>query len=171
MPALPYPTYGISNLYLFPFFQTREAYFKATGKEAPAYDPTKPVKCWFDPKAADSTARRIVYDRVLAIADNGMPLVGSDGKPFLEPMVLDKAVAANVNIAPKGPELLDQPATGTEIPCPVRALEPGEELYLQFGGTVAVRNKALWNSDIEVGFKGSDRALLQAIAEKLGIGL
>ncbi len=170
MPALPYPTYGISNLYLYPLFQTREAYFQATGKEAPAYDPTKPVKCWFDPRAADSPQRRIVYERTVAYADNGMPMVGPDGKPFLEPMVLDKAVAATVNIAPKGPELRDEPVTGVEIPVPVRALEPGEELYLQFGGTVAVRNNLLWAADVEVGFRGSDRALLQAVAEKLGIG-
>ncbi len=170
MPALPYPTYGISNLYLFPFFQTREAYFAHTGKEAPPYDPNKPVKSWFDPKAAESSSRRIVYERTVAYADNGMPLIGPDGKPFLEPMVLDRAVAANVNIAPKGPDLLDQPSTGLEIAVPCRPLEPGEELYLQFGGTVAVRNKALWAADVEVGFKGADRALLQAIAEKLGIG-
>jgi hypothetical protein len=169
MSALPYPTYGITHLYLFPVYQTREAYKQATGVEAPPYDPTKPLKSWFDPKAAESTSRKLVYERVIAYADNGMPLASLDGKPVLEPLLIDRLVAATVNIPPKGPNIPDAPTTGLEIPVPLRALYADEELYFQFGGSVAVKNKALFGQ-LEAGnFTAADRALLQAIAEKLGI--
>lgn len=38
----------LSSLYPFPLY-TRESYRAAFGKEPPPYDPTKPVKEWFDP--------------------------------------------------------------------------------------------------------------------------
>lgn len=170
MTALPYPTYGIHELYLFPVFQTREAYREATGQEPPPYDPHKPIKSWFDPKAADSPRRKVVYDNVLAIGENGYPLAGPDGKPMLEPLVIDKEQAATVNIPPKKPGTPDQPVTGHEVPVPLRALAPNEELYFQFGGSVAVRNKDLV-ARMQEGFTFEDRALLHRIAEKLGVSL
>jgi hypothetical protein len=168
MSALPYPIYGISNLYLFPVYQTREAYQKATGKEAPLYDASKPVKSWFDPKAAENPRRKLVYDSVLALADNGQVLADTDGKPLLEPLLIDREQAAAVNIPPKGPGILDAPQTGIEIPVPLRPLEAKEELCFQFGGVVAVRNKDLFPK-LEVAFTAEDRELLRAIARKLGI--
>lgn len=169
MTTLPYPTYGISNLYLFPVYQTREAYRQATGLEAPPYDPNRPLKSWFDPKAMDNPRRKIIYENVIAYAENGAPLVGPDGKPLLEPLVIDKDFAAVVNIPFKAPGVPDQPTTGLEIPAPLRAVEETEELFFQFGGTVAVKNKAAF-AELEVGgFSVSDRRLLLAMADKLGV--
>jgi hypothetical protein len=162
------PTYGISQLYLFPAFQTREAYRLATGMEAPPYDPSRPLKAWFDPKALENPRRKIVYENVIAYAANGAPLVGPDGKPVLEPLVIDREIAATVNIPPKGPGLPEQPVTGQEVPVPLRPLASNEELFFQFGGSVAVRNTDLIDN-MESGFTVRDRVLLRAIADKLGV--
>lgn len=167
---LPYPTYGISNLYLFPVFQTREAYRLAVGVEPPPYNERIPIKSWFDPDAAKNTRRKIIYENVIAYAENGAPLVDAAGKPMLEPLVLDVAIAGAVNIPFKAPGVPDQPTTGLEIPVPMRPLTDNEELFLQFGGTVAVKNKAAFAQLEQLGkFTDQDRSLLQAIAAKLGI--
>ncbi|MBL8229015.1 MAG: hypothetical protein JNL98_11075 [Bryobacterales bacterium] len=170
MATLPFPTYGISNLYLFPVYQTREAYRQATGMEPPPYDENKPVKSWFDPRAMENSRRKIVYENVIAYAANGAALVGPDGKPVLEPLMIDRDFAATVNIAPKAAGVPDVPHTGEEIPVPIRALEPNEELYFQFGGSVAVKNKDLFGKLTESGgFTAEDRILLRKIAEKIGV--
>jgi hypothetical protein len=168
MPALPYPVYGISNLYLFPVYQTREAYQQATGQEAPAYDPNQPVKSWFDPHAMESAKRKIIYDNVLALGDTGLPYAGPDGKPALEPLMLEKEVAARVNIPPKAVGKPDLPEKGFEIQVPLRPLEKNEEMFFQFGNIVAIKNTDLFPS-LEVGFTAQDRALLKTIAQKLGL--
>lgn len=166
------PQAGISELYLFPIYNTREAYQAATGKEPPPYDPNKPIKSWFDPAAASSPKRNMVYDRVIAYAPNGMPEVGADGKPFTEPLILAREWAATVNISPKvfsSAGVVDPPTTGQEVPVPLRALEPGEELFLQWGGTAAVKNTLLFG-DLPGSstFTPHDRSLLMAIAKKVG---
>ncbi|MCS7025598.1 MAG: hypothetical protein NZV14_12430 [Bryobacteraceae bacterium] len=170
MAALPYPTYGISHLYLFPVYQTREAFRQATGLEPPPYDEKKPIKSWFDPRALENPRRKIIYENVIGYASNGAPLVGPDGKPVLEPLVLDREFAATVNIPPKAPGVPDLPHTGEEIPVPLRPLEPNEELFFQFGGSVAVKNKDLFQKLAEsAGFSEQDRLLLRKIAAKLGV--
>jgi len=169
VPALPYPKYGLSNLYLFPYYQTREDYERAVGQAPPPWDPNRPPKYWFDPNARQSTRRNVVYDFVIATSESGTPLVGSDGKPMLDLLVLPKEEAATVNIPPK--DVANVPgADRPEVPCPLRALEPDEELFFDFGGIVAVKNKNLYPS-LEVGFTAEDRALLRAIAAKLGVSL
>jgi hypothetical protein len=168
MPALPQPVYGISNLYLFPVYQTREAYKQATGQDAPPYDPAKRLKAWFDPTAASNPRLKIIYDTVLSMDDQGHAIAGPDGKPMLEPQVIARDEAGRVNIPVKGPGIPDQPYTGPEWPVPLRALEPNEELFFQFMGIPAVKNKDLFPT-VESGFSGVDRKLLQAIAVKLGV--
>ncbi len=51
---LPQPTtpeYGLTALYLFTLYPTRDAYRAAFSAEPPAYDPAKPSKSWFDTSA------------------------------------------------------------------------------------------------------------------------
>jgi hypothetical protein len=164
LPALPFPKYSISNLFLFPVFGTREEYQRATGQEAPAWNPYRRPKYWFDPAARDSRTRRIVYTQALAEP----PIAGPDGKPMLDALVLDRDEAATVNIPPKGPGTTNTPGAGEpEIPCPMRPLEPNEELAFDFAGTIVVRNKDLYQS-LEVGFTQNDREMLKSIARKLG---
>lgn len=167
MPALPYPKYSLSHLYLFPYYQTREDYRRAVGQDPPEWDSNRPPKYWFDPNARQSARRNVVYDLVLATAENGSPLIGPDGKPMLDLLVLSKEEAATVNIPRK--DVSNVPgADRPEVPCPLRPLEPDEELFFDFGGVVAVKNRALYGQ-LEVGFNAEDRALLRAIAQKLGI--
>jgi hypothetical protein len=160
--------YGIEKLFLFPYFQTREEYQAATGIEPPKFDSTRPPKYWFDPAAKDATRRNVTYDQVIAYAASGSPLVGEDGQPLLELMMLNKDDAAAVNIPPKGLGFANiAGADKPEIPPPLRPLRADEELFFPFPGIVAVRIKGTLEPDR--GFTEEDRALLTAIARKLGV--
>lgn len=166
MPTLPYPKYGLQSLYLFTRYGGREEYQRAVGQEPPPWNPHRPPKYWFDPAASSSQRRNVVYDLALVTSSSGSAIAGPDGKPMLDVLVLKKEEAATVNIPPDGPT--EGPAWEPEVQVPLRPLEPGEELFFDFGGGVAVKNVALFAA-LEVGFKNEDRILLKAIARKLGI--
>jgi hypothetical protein len=161
--------YPISNLYVFPVFQTREEYFKATGEEAPAWDPYKPVKIWFDPAARTTRSRTVLYDNVLLYDKNGQVLSDEKGRPLLDQLALLREEAAQVNMLPS--ERMVDYGPGSKvapIPVPMRALKPNEELVFTFGGVVAVRNKDTYRNSVNA-FTVEDRALLEKIAQKLGV--
>ncbi|MCS7042546.1 MAG: hypothetical protein N2036_03970 [Bryobacteraceae bacterium] len=167
MAALPLPKYGLQELYLFPYFQTREQYKAMTGEEPPPFDPTRPAQCWYDPEALKSSRRVIVYENALAIDENGVPKRGPDGKPYFEPLALPKHEAATVNIPYK--QRANEPSSGLpDVPVPCRALHDDEELAFDFGGVVVVKNKNFANEEV-VGFTRGDRELLRAIAKKLNV--
>lgn len=169
MAALPKATYGIHNLYLFPYYQTRDQYLNATGKEAPEFDPTRPPKFWADPSTVETSPgrRNIVYENVIAYNERGLPIAGPDGKPMLESMALLKIDAASVNIPKK--LAANEPGTDVpEIPPPMRSLHPDEYLDFDFGGIVVVRNRNFDNQKPAT-FSIEDRELLRAIARKLGV--
>ncbi len=165
MPALPYPKYGLKSLYLFPYYQSRQDYRQATGQEPPPWDPDRAPKGWLDSGASSSPRRNVVYDLALVTGPTGTPVAGPDGQPVLDVLVLKKEVAATVNIPPQGTNVpgADEP----EVQCPLRPLEPDEELFFDIGGVVTVKNVTLFAA-FEVGFTAQDRALLKAIAKKLG---
>jgi hypothetical protein len=166
MPALPRPQYGIENLYLFPCYGTPDAYQRATGHAAPPWNPNRAPKLWEDPKAKDAPKRTIVYDQALVLDDKGVPEAGPDGSPLLDLLVLNKDEAATVNIPP---DIGNIPGASVPmVPPPLRALEPNEQLFFPIGGLVAVKNLDLY-PQLEVGFTAQDRALLNAIAKKLGL--
>ena len=166
MPALPYPKYGLKSLYLFPYYQTREDYRQATGQEPPPWDPNRPPKYWRDPSALSSPRRNVIYDYVLATGPTGTPVAGLDGKPVLDLLVLRKEDAATVNLPPLATNVPG--ADVPEVPCPLRPLEPEEELFFDIGGVVTVKNVTLYAA-LEVGFTAQDRLLLRGIARKLGL--
>lgn len=156
------PKYGIKELYLFPYYQTREEFERLTGLVCPGWIPNRRPKYWFDPAAERCEEDEVIYD--LAYRGN----IDAEGKPKLKRLILYKFEAATVNIPPSATNVpgADQP----EIPCPVRALEDGEELAFGFGGVVEVRNKALYAQATQGGdFTEADRALLKAIGKKLGV--
>ena len=160
--------YGIERLYLFPYYQTREAYQKATGVEPPKFDGAKPPKLWADPAAKDSIRRNMAYDRVISYAVNGALLFDDNDKPMLEGLVLNKDEAATVNIPPKGLGMANIPgADRPEIPPPLRALGADEEFFVPFPGIIGVRIKGTLEPDR--GFTEEDRTLLLAVARKLGV--
>ncbi|MBL8236232.1 MAG: hypothetical protein JNM66_02350 [Bryobacterales bacterium] len=160
--------YGIERLYVFPYYQTREEYQKATGVEPPKFDGTRAPKYWFDPAAKESTRRNMAYDHILSYAVNGSPLFDDNGKPMLEVLMLNKDEAATVNIPPKGLGMANIPgADKPEIPPPLRALNADEEFFVPFPGIIGVRIKNSLEPDR--GFTEEDRAILMAIAKKLGV--
>ncbi|MGE5645909.1 MAG: hypothetical protein ACM336_08980 [Acidobacteriota bacterium] len=168
MPALNRPTYGISELYLFSYYQTREAYEKATGKTCPPWDKMRRPQRWEDPSAEDAADDFVVYDSVLAVdMKTGEPLAGPDGQPYTKRLILPKLAAASVNIPPNGANV--EGAEVPEYPCPLRPLEPNEALYFGLLGIPAVKNTDLYDAQSAGGFTANDRALLQAIAKKLGV--
>jgi len=166
MPALPFPKYGIRELYLFPYYDTRERYQAETGMEPPPFNPEKPPKYWFDPEAAHSEKRSILYERVLALSEDGHVLKGSDGRPMIEPLLLKKDEAATVNIPLK--LVANEPGTNQPaIPVPLRALDPDEELAFDpFAGPVVINKKLMPDGVV---FSKFDRDLLLAIARKLNV--
>ena len=158
---------GIQDAALFQVYQTRKEYQAAVGQEAPPYNPNRAPKNWFDPAAAASPRRNVLYDTVLALSDQGQPLRGPDGKPQLEILVLRKEEAATVNIFEQG---LGEPApTLVPVPVPLRVLKDYEQLEFGFGGNVVLRNKNIPLPSEQLGFTAADRALLQQIASKLGL--
>ena len=160
--------YGIERLYLFPYYQTREDYKKATGVEPPKFDPLKPPKYWMDPAAKDTVRRNMAYDRVISYAANGALLFDENDQPLLEGLVLNKDEAATVNIPPKGLGMTNiEGADRPEVPPPLRALNPDEEFFIPFPGIAAVRIKGTLEPDR--GFTEDDRSMLLAIARKLGV--
>lgn len=167
MAALPIPKYGLEKLNLFPYFQTRQQYRQATGQEPPAFDPTRPPQAWYDPQMVHSTKRTVIYDNVLAIDEKGRPKRNAEGGPYFEPLMILRSEAATVNIPEKN--AANEPGTEVpEVPPPLRALDADEELIIDFGGIVMVRNKRL-NTEVPVNFSAQDRELLKAIARKLNV--
>lgn len=167
MAALPQPKYGLHHLFLFPVYQTRADYKAATGEEPPPFDPTRPTQHWFDPEAAKSNKRVIVYERVLAVDERGVPRRDAHGKPYFEELALPKTEAATVNIPYK--QSANEPGTNLpDVPVPCRALHQDEELDFDFGGVVIVRNKNFADETV-VGFTVADRELLRSIARKLNV--
>ncbi len=168
MPALPFPKYGIRELYLFPQYDTREKYKAETGMEPPPFDDTRAPKSWFDPKAAQSTKRTVVYENVLALNEIGHVLPGEDGRPMLEALVLKKEEAATVNIPLK--LVANEPgASELPVPVPLRALYEDEELAYDHLAGIVVLNKNMISEVIDYG--KYDRDLLMAIARKLNVNL
>lgn len=161
----------VKDLYLFPLYATREQYEKATGQVCPPWKPYQQPKGWFDPNAAQSPSRVIVYPRAFVLHEvTGVVLADPNDKtkPAIDAIVLDRSVASSVNIPPKGEGQTNVPgADQPSVPVPLRALADDEELYFGFGRTILLRKKGQ-NLDVNT-FTREDRELLQAIAAKLGI--
>jgi hypothetical protein len=161
--------FPINDLYLYPSFQTRDEYFKATGEEAPEWNPNKPVKSWFDPAARNTNKRTFLYDVVLMYDRNGMVIPDEKGVPQVEQLALLREEAASVNILPREKMVDYGPGSKVApIPVPMRALKENEELVFTFGGVVAVRLKDAFRNTVNA-FTVQDRQLLEKIAQKLGV--
>jgi hypothetical protein len=158
----------LSSIFLFPFFPAAWRYKEETGTDAP-WDPRKRSKYWFDPGAAASARRTIVYDSALIVSDSGTIPADLNGRPMTDYLVIPKDEAVSVNIPPDGYTELVQ----TQWPSPFRPLTENEVLVFgslpgMMGNQVVVADK----SELEVGpdaFLKSDRTLLKATARKVGV--
>jgi len=81
--------YGFAELALFQTY-TRETYLAAFGVQAPAWDPSRLSKFWFDSTADASAAGNVVAYKIFA--------VNSTGIWALQQLVLSAAEAAAVNL-------------------------------------------------------------------------
>jgi hypothetical protein len=84
------PRYGIHELYLFREF-TRENYEQTFGLQPPAFDPTRPVKAWFDSSAAERLPGEVVTYSVVRKVANEMAWQ-------VAPFVITAEQAAHVNL-------------------------------------------------------------------------
>jgi hypothetical protein len=156
----------LNDFYLFPVYATREEYRRATGQDAPAYNPSRAPKHWLDPKAAASPRRTVVYDLAVQTGDQGQPLADKQGKPIIDVLLLPRDEAASVNIWEPG-NGLPAPAMPRVEP-PLREPAAGQEFTFVFPGIVGVLDRAAAQASANY-FTPADRALLQAIAKKLAV--
>jgi hypothetical protein len=152
---MQYPT-SYESLCLFPLFKDASDYRERIGIEPP-WTPTNPVKYWFDPNAAKSTKRTIVYPTCIT----GLII---DGQPEVDAAVYPRDRAASVNIPPSNWNGSIIPAE----PLPIRDLLPIEELYADSNGNILVRDKTMTLIDVATMVKNIND-LLKRISNKLGV--
>ena len=161
----------ISVLNAFPTYATADDYTRATGQPCPAWNPNRHPKSWLDPKpkkmttGPDGTPYTMYLNSFLGNFDP------EDQSPIFESLMLSIAEASTVNIAPTGTGQTNVPgADATPVPCPSKPLTSTQQIVrLGIGQVPVVRNIDVpLPSDNAGGFTDADRALLQAIATKLG---
>lgn len=160
-----------SSLYLFPYYSSREEYLAKTGKFPKVFDPTKPPKYWEDLEALKSPHKLTVYDSALKLNDAGTIERTSNGLPIFEFLLLRREDAGLVNIPNKstpGNPISNQPAEAApEVQMPLMEIPAEWEIFVQFGGNLALRKKKEESAEAPGGFSSSDRALLLSIWNKL----
>ncbi len=112
-------------------------YTRATGKPCPAYNPTFPIKTWFDNRKFTSPQNTVDY--LTARYDP------SGQVPSLYPFSLSAAVAASVNIPPDSGPIPPSSAGEYDVPC--RDLLPSEILYPREGALIDVINTNVFDPD------------------------
>jgi hypothetical protein len=159
----------ISSLNLFPTYETREAYERATGQPCPAWDASRKPKSWMDPNAKKALmvggVPYALYPNVYVSFDQiaGQPVWDQLGLPVTE--------AKTVNIPPKGEGQTNVPgADQPEVPCPMRDLTDDEVIRLGFAAIPQV-----WRADempvaVAEGFTAEEKKLLLDAARKVLAG-
>ena len=128
-------SYPVSALALFKSF-SRDSYRAAFGLDAPAFDPSRPAKTWFDSTADVSRGSNVAVYRV----------AGPDGS--IAQLVIPAGEAAAVNLPP-------EEWAGPVREMPVRGLLENERLVAGPEGVRVVRAGA--------GFTVADRELLRSV--------
>lgn len=138
---------GLESIYRFPVYRTREQYKAATGKEAPAWNPNKPIKSWEDPAKPPADEDGFVQYLMIGVGPDGKTPGVKDGKPYLRLTRIKREDALTVNLAPKAfdgsaqdPGSLSAMAD-KEVPVPCRPLGQDEDLAFGWGGLVNVVKK------------------------------
>lgn len=147
--------------------------------QIPPFNPNGDYKNWYDPNPP-VRGRTATWPRCLAVDERGNPLAGPDGKPYLEPLSLPASEAKWPNL-PDG-DVEEYLATGAGfVSFPVAPLAPTEHLEwgdgaagpmaTRAGGDVVVVNDAIPKpmTPAPAGWSVQDRAMLHAIAAKMGV--
>ena len=136
---LKLPTFGLAELYMFQYYQTREEAARAlSAADIPPFNPDLPIKHWCDPRELDSWSVTASYARAVSLTSKGMPVaeIPASRTPKVAPLVIPAALARRLNIPSGGPA----PEPVGYIPCPFNPLPEGCVLEI-VGGSVAVVNK------------------------------
>lgn len=151
-PRLEQAVYGVGELELFVSY-ARESYRAAFGVEAPVFDPGARPKLWFDTTAPADPEEEVAYRFVIG------------DRIVVRHMLAGEARAVNIP-----PGSYSGPALKAQWGVPVRALDALEALVPSPFGLL-VRRLDLWARAEEdaAHFTTGDRALLRAIAQKLGV--
>lgn len=172
----------LNTRFAFRLYQNRAEYKQAKGSDAPPYDPTRRIKRWEDPDAELEGLPEIIYQNVLMTQKNSMDWVLRNGVPVTTVLVLPVDEAMTVNLPPEDPHGNTSIQNPAEVPCPFLPLGPdeilvvaGAEMGFLSGQQIVVRNTKLFAEEMakqadESGkFTSADRALLKAVAAKLGV--
>lgn len=81
--------YGVQELALFKTYD-RATYKKATGVDAPSYDPARRRKTWFDPAQSCDDPDAVAVYKTIAL--------DATGKPTVKPLLLPACEAATMNL-------------------------------------------------------------------------
>jgi hypothetical protein len=169
-------------LYAFATFNTSQAFEKLYGIQAPPVNPRAPRKEWID------TSNVVLKDGKLSNPNdeadytvvrwrNGKPTVGTLTLTVLEAITPNVGSGASIAVGedPDG----DIIARVTPRPIPIRQLQPNERLDAVPGpmgagqwwvvNTDAERKELAASATAAAFFTVADRALLRAIATKLGV--
>jgi hypothetical protein len=159
------PRYPLTSLGLFPIFASQADYQQKTGKVPPAFNPAQPVKNWVDAAAAADPyigPGQVIGAYILYPANSAQ----------LAPIILPRATAASVNMAPEG-----YTGSGKEegTPLPLRPLKDNERLVnTLFGGWMVERTDLAQPQTNDQQFAdvkaslAAIQATLGAIQKKLG---
>lgn len=172
----------LNTRFAFRLYQKRADYKEATGKDAPDYDPTRRIKRWEDPAAADEGLPEVIYQNVLMTKKNSTDWVLRNGVPVTTVLALPVDEAMTVNLPPEDSSGNTSIQDPREVPCPFLPLGPdevlavaGAEMGFLSGTQIVIRNTKLFAEEMakqadESGkFTSADRAMLKAIAAKLGV--
>jgi hypothetical protein len=163
------PYEPISVLNAFPTYASREDYERATGQPAPAWNPQRQPKFWFDPKPKKMTTGPdgtpyTIYTNVF------LGGFAEDQNPVFETLMLSLAEASAANIPPTGTGQTNVPgADAPAVPCPAKPLSSTQQI-VRYGAFAipTIRNLDVpLPGDSAGGFSDADRTLLQAIAARI----
>ena len=163
-PAIPEQpreaVYGMPRLYLFKEF-TRESFKAQFGVEAPAYDPTRRPKAWFDTTVDASDPEEL--QQYLAIRKAG----GAGGTWAQKKIGIPAGEARVVNLPDDQTIQVSRP--WWEVP--TRELAANEGLLQNPIGPPVVRRFDITPAGDAGQFTEHDRRVLYAVAEKIGLDL
>jgi hypothetical protein len=136
----------ISALYLFAVYLTREAYLTAMGKQAPPFDPAKPVKFWFDPSpsgqpysAFDTTAGTLITMPLSPSVAESVNIPGPYNYPAFEDTATDATLDWPYGVSgPISPATVCLYSEALAIAAAIAPCFPGQTVTVVDGSTVGV---------------------------------
>jgi hypothetical protein len=154
-------TYGLEHAHVFPYYQTREEYEKATNKPCPPYLDTGRPKYWEGTVEANADPDLSIR---FTVAYNSLGGVSrsADGQPRPSLLDLKPEEIVRVNIPPKGVGSFPGKTSAVEIQPPIELL-PNEKLEFQTGGIASAQLRIRNTSKTPTPATMSERQLLEGI--------